>query len=116
MDVPITFTVSDFVAWFLSLCGGIAAIGVAIGWIIKAVNVAKKPNRKQDERLDAIETKMKEYDTFFAEDKRRLDDIDKGNRVTQRAILALLSHGIDGNDRDSMIQAKQELTDYLTRR
>ena len=116
MEVPITFTLSQLIHGFLAFCGGIAAIGVAIGWIIKAVNHVRKPNIQQNERLDAIEARMKEFDAFFLRDKERLDDIDEGNRVTQRAILALLSHGIDGDDRDSMIKAKQELTDYLTRR
>ena len=32
----------------------------------------------------------------------------------QRALLALLSHGIDGNEIDGMRRAKTELETYLT--
>ena len=46
----------------------------------------------------------------------RLDAIEEGSRVTQRAILALLSHGIDGNDIDAMKAAKKELQEYLIER
>ena len=116
METQVTFNLQQLCNAFLTICGGIAAVGVAIGWIVKAVNVAKGPNKRQNERLDAIEEKMVDYDKFFLRDKERLDEIEAGNRVTQRALLALLSHGIDGNDVDSMKVAKQELTDFLTRK
>jgi hypothetical protein len=53
--------------------------------------------------------------------KQKFDDYDKelasikeSNKVTQRAILALLKHSIDGNNTDSLHKAEEELTDYLT--
>ena len=47
------------------------------------------------------------------EDYERLNQLEEGNAITQRALLALLAHGIDGNDIEAMKQAKAELTDYL---
>jgi len=116
LDNPITFTPGQLVATILSICAGICAIGAAIGWVIKAVKRVQKPNQDQNKRLDEIEARLKEYSLYFKRDKERLDEMDDGSRVTQRAILALLSHGIDGNDIDSMRTAKKELTDFLTRR
>ena len=116
MDIPMTFTVSQLIRGFLAICGGIAAIGVATGWIIKLVTRIRKPNADQDKRLDVLEEKVEEFERFFKSDKLRLETLEEGTRVTQRAILALLSHGIDGNDIDSMKKSKQELTDYLIRR
>lgn len=116
MDEVITVTFGQICTAFLAICAGISAIGAAIGWVIKAVNAVKAPGKKQDERMDAMEKRIESLEGFSKSDKVRLDDIEEGNRVTQRAILALLSHGIDGNDLDSMKKAKQELTDYLTGR
>ena len=42
--------------------------------------------------------------------------LEEENIVTQRALLALLAHGIDGNDIEAMRKAKTELTDYLIER
>ena len=105
MDTVITFTPASLFAGILAVCAGISCIAAAIGWVIKVIKV--------DERLTALEKTIEEYKQFFANDKDRLDAIEEGNRVTQRAILALLSHGIDGNDIDSMRAAKKELQEYL---
>ena len=49
-------------------------------------------------------------------DYNRLNQLEEGNIITQRALLALLAHGIDGNDIEAMRKAKAELTDYLIER
>lgn len=84
--------------------------------IVKAVKVAKAPNAQQNERLDALETWRKEVDRKLTVDNDRLSDIDDGNRVTQRALLALLDHGIDGNNLEQMQHAKEELQNHLINR
>ena len=59
---------------------------------------------------------MREVDEYLALDKRRLDNMDEGNRVTQRALLALLAHGIDGNNVEQMEKAKSALEEHLINR
>jgi hypothetical protein len=49
-------------------------------------------------------------------DNDRLESLDEGSRVTQRAILALLDHGIDGNNIDQMQDAKKALQSHLINR
>lgn len=46
-------------------------------------------------------------------DFNRLNKLEEGNIVTQRALLALLAHGIDGNDIKAMKKAKTDLTNHL---
>ena len=67
-----------------------------------------------EKRLDTYEQKFQTYDKFFRDDKERLDGIDRSNKVTQKALLALLSHAINGNDMDNLQRAKDDLEDYLT--
>ena len=116
MDGQITFTAGQAIGAVLSVCAGITCIAGAIAWIVKAVRAAKAPDRRQDERITALETRVARHDELLGNDKERLDAIEKGNRVTQRAILALLAHGIDGNDVDQMRSAKAELQEYLINR
>ena len=98
---------------FLALCGAIVAVSAAIGAIVSAVKKAKSPNQLQNERIDTLEHRVDRHDELLGNDKKRLDKIDEGNRVTQRALLALLKHSLDGNDTDSLRKAESDLSDYL---
>lgn len=116
MDAVISFTPASLAAGFLTVCAGISCIAAAMGWIIKAINAAKAPGKKVNDRLTAVENAIAQHSKFFDSDKKRLDALEEGNRVTQQALLALLAHGIDGNDIEAMVEAKKALETYLIRR
>ena len=109
-------TLGMVIGAILVVAGGISTIGNAANWLVKLVQVFKAPNAEQDKRLEYLERHMKEVDTFLANDKERLDSIDDSTRVTQRALLALLAHGIDGNHQKQMEEAKQELELHLIKK
>ncbi len=100
----------------LAAAGGISTIGGAVEKVVRAVRAAKAPNAAQNHRLDALEEWKKGVDQKLDNDNRRLSAIAEGNRVTQRAILALLDHGIDGNNIDQMQKAKNDLQTHLINR
>ena len=100
----------------LSIAAAIVLLSNAVEKIVKAVRAAKAPNVQQDERLAELEKWREKVDRRLTNDDDRLSDIDSGNRVTQRALLALLDHGIDGNNIEQMQHAKEELQDHLINR
>lgn len=100
----------------LALAGAINTIGSAGEKIAKAVRAAKAPNEEQDKRLTDAENDIKDIKVFLAKDKKRIDSLEEGNRVTQRALLALLGHGLDGNNQKQMLDAKIELESHLINR
>lgn len=127
MNQVIQITLSQAWALALSIAGGIVTIVAAGTAIYKLIKAARRPNELQNEEIkrihkrqdqfeERLNTMGKDYEEFFRRDKERLDAIEAGNRVTQRAILALLSHGIDGNDVDEMKTAKKELEEYLIKK
>lgn len=105
MEQPIIFTMTDIV-W---LAGAIVTISAAVAVIVRLVTKILKPNQKQDERLEELESRSKS-------DAERLARIEESTAIMQRALLALLAHGIDGNDVEAMKDAKTELTNYLINR
>lgn len=105
MEQPIIFTISDIV-W---LAGAIVTISAAVTVIVRMITRILKPNQKQDERLEELERRSKS-------DAERLERIEESTAIMQRALLALLAHGIDGNDVEAMKDAKTELTNYLINR
>lgn len=123
METVISFTPEQLWTGLLALCAAIVSISAAIAVIGKIVAKAKKPNDDQNKRLDAHEEwlkrhdeKLKTFDGYFDRDKQRLDSIEEGNRVTQKAILALLSHALDGNNIEPLRDAKEALQKYLINR
>ena len=74
--------------------------------------ISKTPDRRFQRTgisIDELEKRLNRHDEILAKDDRRLENIETGNRYTQRALLALLSHGIDGNEVEAMRKAKEEL-------
>ena len=106
----------EVIAAVLAVAGAISTLGGAANWLVKLVQAIKAPNAEQDKRLEKLEKHMKEVDSFLANDNKRLDGIDESTRVTQRALLALLAHGIDGNHQTQMEEAKKELELHLIKK
>lgn len=100
----------------LGIASAIVLISNAIEKIGKAIRTAKAPNAHLEGRMDEFDEWRKGVDQKLDNDKKHLDAIDEGNRATQRALLALLDHGIDGNNIEQMQNAKKELQNHLINR
>ena len=100
----------------LAAASAVVLLSNAAEKIVAAVKTAKAPNLQQNERLDALEEWRREVDRKLTNDNDRLGEIEKGDRATQRALLALLDHGIDGNNIEQMQHAKEELQNHLINR
>lgn len=100
----------------LAVASAVVLLSNAAEKIAKAVKAAKAPNDEQNRRLTAAEKDIEDIKGLLANDKNRLDSLEEGNRVTQRALIALLGHGLDGNNQKQMAEAKADLEDYLINR
>lgn len=109
-------TAGEIATAVLAVASAIVLLSNATEKIVKAVQAAKNPSKVQNDRLTALEEWKKTVDSKLDRDKVHLDSIDAGNRVTQLALLALLDHGIDGNNIDQMQHAKEELQNHLINR
>lgn len=97
----------------LAVAGAISSICAAGNWLVKLVQVVKAPNAKQDKELAELKEWRKGVDQKLDNDNRRLNRNENSERITQRALLALLAHGIDGNHQKQMEEAKEELQNHL---
>jgi hypothetical protein len=114
MTTPIT--PQDIVNCALSICAAIITIATAVKIVTDAIKKFKEPEMNQDNKIKDIETKLELHDEYLANDKAKIESIEAGNKVTQQAILALLSHAINGDSKDQLEKAKTSLTDYLINR
>lgn len=87
----------------------VLAFVVLLGNFIKTVKSWKQPH-------DDLEAWRQDVNGKLDRDNRRLNDLETGNRVICRGILALLSHEINGNSKDKLTSSQQEITNYLIER
>lgn len=82
------------------------AFVVLLGNVIKTFKGWKKP-------VEDLETWREDVDGKLKNDNNRLTELEEGNRVICRGILALLSHEINGNSTDKLRESQAEITNYL---
>ena len=100
----------SIIAWAAAALILLANAGEKIAGIIKGI---RAPDAAQNSRLDALEGDMILVKQYLTNDKKAIENLSEGDKVAKRALLALLGHGIDGNNIDEMAECKKELQNYL---
>lgn len=100
----------------MAVAGFVNTVGAAVEKVVKVVKAAKAPNAEQDARLTELEKWKEDVDRQLKNGDLHFRSLDDGSRVTQLALLALLDHGIDGNNITQMQHAKEELQNHLINR
>ena len=109
---------TEAVKIILQTCNLITSLSATILVIILWVGKAKSPNAKQNERLDALEKWKDHVDKCLDNDQTSIEELRKGNRVMQQALLALMQNAI-ANDEEpdpKLVKASNELEEYLIKR
>ena len=99
-----------------AVAGAVILIRNGAAAIIDLVKWWKTPNADQDKRIEALETITAELQRQAKALHDRLDSNDDGMTIMYKSLLALLGHGIDGNNVDEMRSAKQEIQNYLIKK
>lgn len=120
MDNTISFTPAQLISIILGICAAIVTISAAIGVIIKVIDKARAPETEQNNRLDNIDRRLDDIDKtiatfreYFTNDDNRFKAIERSNKITQTALLALLKHSLNGNDINALKEAEKSLEEYL---
>lgn len=93
-----------------------AIVAIAImGFVVLAGNVIKTIKEWRKPRMSEAEWRS-EVDRKLGSDNKRIESLEGGNRVICKALMALLSHEINGNSNDKLQKALSELNDYLIER
>ena len=100
----------------LVICGAIITILTVWNMVESRVKSIKEPTQTLSSRVAVIESKIEEYEQRFKRDKEKIEEIEKGNRITQRSLLALLNHDLIGDNVEEMTDVKKELENYLINR
>ena len=104
---------TDIWAYILAAASAIVLISNAIEKLVKAVKVAKAPEAAQNEKIAEMDARLVKVERELLKDEKHLNDVRECNHVITKGVLALLDHGINGNNIDQMKDARHDVEAYL---
>lgn len=97
----------------LAVASAIVLLSNAIEKIVKAFKAAKAPEQRQDNEIVEIKGRLVKIEAKLENDKIQIADAKECNHVITKGMLALLEHGINGNNIDQMREARNDVNAYL---
>ena len=97
--------IRDFAIVLIAIMGFI----VLIGNVVKVIKEWRKPGMSEAEWRRDVDTKL-------GNDNKRIASLEEGNKVVCKALIAMLSHDINGNSKEKLQAALSELQNYLIER
>lgn len=97
----------------LAVASAIVLLSNAVEKIVKAVKVAKAPENEQNKKIASLEARLDKVEKEILLDEKQLKDARECNHVITKGVLALLDHGINGNNIDQMKEARGDVEQYL---
>lgn len=97
----------------LAAASAIVLLSNAIEKIVNAIKKAKAPEQRQNDEICAIKTRLDKVEAKLENDNKQIADAKECNHVLTKGMLALLEHGINGNNIDQMRDAKNGVEAYL---
>ena len=85
-----------------------------------AIKNHREEKKRKDAPVNALESRLDEHDEKLTnhEDKlkndhKRLNDLEESNRIIMRALMAMLSHEINGNSDEKLKASFDEIQQFL---
>ena len=95
----------DFAIVAIAIMGFI----VLVGNVVKVIKEWRKPGMSEAEWRRDVDQKLDK-------DNKRIASLEDGNKVICKALIAMLSHEINGNSIEKLKNAMSDLQDYLIER
>ena len=81
--------------------------------ISTAIKTYREEKNRKERPVTTLEEQVKTHEEKLKNDHERLKELEDGNRIMMRAMMAILSHDINGNSTDSLKKSLEEIQKYL---
>lgn len=102
---------------YIKTAGAVLSVIIQCGTIVTLLyaltRFLSRPNTTQNERIDALESDVRNIKIRIEKGNKHFAQIDDGSKVMQKALLALIDHAIDNNHVEKLVEAKDDLQAYL---
>lgn len=101
---------------FEQLVGLMAVALVLIGaynTVMSAIKTHREEKKRKDAPVTTLEQTVQKHDERLGRDHERLTELEESNRIIMRALMALMSHEINGNSDDKLKASYDEIQQFL---
>lgn len=101
---------------FEQVIGAAAIILLMIGiynTVMSALKTHREEKRRREQPVNNLEEKVNDHDERLDRDHKRLNDLEESNRIIMRALMAMLSHEINGNSDEKLKASFDEIQQFL---
>lgn len=111
------FTTTEIWTFIIALIGLALTVLNIIDKAIVLRQKAKEPHDELEKRIDALEEWSKGVEMQLKDGTEHFARVDEGNKVTQKALLALIDDALsDSDNHDELKRARENLYEYLSKK
>lgn len=104
---------------FEQLVGTVAAILLLVGvynTIMSAIKNAREEKRLREQPVNTLESTVEDHSEKLKNDHERITQLEESNRIIMRALMAVMSHEVNGNSTEKLQNSMNEIQDFLIAR
>ena len=94
--------IKDFAIVAIAIMGAI----VLVGNVVKTIKEWRKPSVSETEWKRGVDEAVKDHG-------EHIESLEEGNKVICKALMAIMSHEINGNSIDKLQKAYDDMNEYL---
>lgn len=101
---------------FEQLIGTVAVVLLLVGaynTVMNAVKTRREEQRRREQPVSNLEDTVQHHEEKLARDHGRLNQLEESNRIQLRALMALMSHELNGNSNDALKASYDEIQKFL---
>ena len=98
---------------FEQLIGTVAVALLLVGAYNTVMNAVKTRQRRREQPVSNLEDTVQHHEEKLARDHDRLNQLEESNRIQLRALMALMSHELNGNSNDALKASYDEIQKFL---
>ena len=101
---------------FEQLIGTAAVILLLVGiynTIMGAIKTAREEKRLREQPVNTLENTVEDHTEKLKNDHERITQLEESNRIIMRALMAVMSHEVNGNSKEKLQNSMNEIQEFL---
>lgn len=104
---------------FEQLIATVAVVLLLVGvynTVMSAIKTAREEKKLRDQPVNTLENTVEDHTQKLKKDHERITELEESNRIIMRALMAVMSHEVNGNSTDKLQKSMEEIQEFLIER